>query len=296
MKTILVLTDFSIRADHAAHYALKLAQKIKANLLLCNITPAPAIEPMSSQVAWPGRNYEIFKEDSINELTELAERLNKQLNKDLVDGEFMPAIAKASKAGVVADIIEEIATYQHIIMAVISMHSPDVSGAFLLEDHANEIIEKANCPVLVVPFEAAFKGFKKISFATDLTHSGMDILHSLYGLTKYFDSEILITHVADQNSLDVEEQHVIKQFFDLEYSKINYPKIYYRAIKSNSVITGLDWLSEHTDIDLLVLVHRKRNFFQKIFDESVTQKLADHLTKPMLVLPGSKVQQLLPVF
>jgi len=115
-------------------------------------------------------------------------------------------------------------------------------------------------------------------------------------LTKYFDSEILVTHVSDQNSLDIEEQQVIDQFFDQGTYPINYPKLYYRAIKSKSITAGLDWLSEHTDIDLLVLVHRKRNFFQKIFDGSITQKLADHLTKPMLVLPCSKMIEVLPVF
>jgi nucleotide-binding universal stress UspA family protein len=41
MKTILVLTDFSINADYAAHYALKLAQRIGANLLLCNMYKVP---------------------------------------------------------------------------------------------------------------------------------------------------------------------------------------------------------------------------------------------------------------
>jgi nucleotide-binding universal stress UspA family protein len=296
MKTILVLTDFSIRADHAAHYALKLAQKIKANLLLCNIFPATGTAPVSTPAGWPKRNYETFEEDSINELEELAERLNRFLDSKVADGEFRPAIEQCSKAGSVGDVIDQITSNRNVLMAVISMHSPDGSIPFLLEDHANEIIEKANCPVLIVPYQVPFRGFNKISFATDLTHNGTDILHCLYGLTKYFDSEILVTHIADQNSLDVEEQQVIKQFFDQEPLGMSYPKIHYRAVKSNSVTAGLDWLSEHTDIDLLVLVHRKRNFFQKIFEESVTQKLASHLTKPMLVFSCKKVWAPLPVF
>jgi hypothetical protein len=78
------------------------------------------------------------------------------------------------------------------------------------------IVEKANCPVLIVPYQIPFRGFKKISFATDLTHSGADILNCLYGLTKYFDSEILVTHVAGQNSLDMGGQLMVKQFFDRE--------------------------------------------------------------------------------
>src|SRR5277367_4475636 len=99
MKTILVLTDFSIRADHAAHYALKLAQKIKANLLLCNIFPATGTAAVSTPAGWPKRNYEAFDEDSINELEELADRLNRFLDNKVPDGDFRPAIEQCSKAG-----------------------------------------------------------------------------------------------------------------------------------------------------------------------------------------------------
>jgi nucleotide-binding universal stress UspA family protein len=295
MKTILVLTDFSVRANHAALYALKLAQKIKANLLLCNIISAPVVNTASALTGCPIGNYEDLEEDSINDLRELAYSLSKRLSNNALKGEFKPAIEQCCKAGPIADTINEIASTRNILMAVISMHGADGLSSFLLGDHASEIIENADCPVLVIPYQVPFKGFAKISFATDLTHNGMEILHSLYGLTKYFDSEILITHVADQNTLDTEKQDSIDHFFNHEASEINFPKIYYRAIKSNSVAAGLDWITEHTDIDLLVLVHHKRNFFQKIFEGSVTQTLADHLHKPILVFPYSQVHETLPV-
>jgi hypothetical protein len=181
-------------------------------------------------------------------------------------------------------------------MAVVGMHFSTGFGAFLSEDHTSEIIEKVDIPVLVVPNQMKFSNFDKIAFATDLTYNGLDVLHSLHGISKYFDSEILITYVADEKVSDQADQHRVHNFFNRAISQINYPKIYYRAIHSKSVIAGLDWLSEHTDVDLLVLVHRKRNFLQKIFEGSVTQKLASHLVKPMLVFPGTNVRETLPVF
>ena len=64
-------------------------------------------------------------------------------------------------------------------------------------------------------------------------------------------------------------------------------KVQYKLVQNQSVVNGIDWLAEYTDIDLLVLVHRKRHFLGKVFGNSVTKKLADHLTKPMLVFPDS---------
>lgn len=295
MKTILVLTDFTIRADHAAHYALKLAQKIKANLLLCNVYPTAPVKPVTTHTAWTSANYESFEEDSITDLSELAGRLNKQLDKISKD-EFRPVIEQCSKAGSLTGAINEIVASRHVLMAVVAMHDANGIFAFLAGDHTSEVIEKADCPVLVLPYQAPFKGFKKIAFATDLVHNGMDVLHSLYGITKYFDSEILITHVAGDQFAEIEKENITKHFFTQDTVPIHYPKIYYKAIQNKSVTAGLDWLTENTDIDLMVLVHRKRNFFQKIFESSVTQKLVDHLTKPMLVFPCSNIRESLPVF
>ncbi len=295
MKTILVLTDFSIRAEHATFYALKLAQKVKANLLLCNVFDIADTRPESAIAPWPAGNFENFEENSNNNMAELTCRLNIQLKNRTAVGEFMPEIKHCSRPGPLSEAIIEMTSRHHIQMAVISTHSADGLSTFLLGDHANEIIENAQCPVLIVPYQLPFSGFKKIAFATDLTHSGADILHSLYGLSKYFDSEILITHVTAERSASTEERDIINGFFDSRPADVNYPKMYYRAIRNKSIAAGLSLLAEQSDIDLLVLVHRKRNLFQKLFEGSVTHKLADHLSKPMLVFPGSRVQAELPV-
>jgi nucleotide-binding universal stress UspA family protein len=295
MKTILVLTDLSNRSDHTAQYALKLAQKVKANLLLCNIFPIP-IDPEHFLGAGLATNFESLEKDSIAQLTELGARLNKKLDAALRGDVFRPAINHSSEAGIVADVVRKVTIDHNLLMAVIGVHAADSITTFLVGDHANEIIENSKCPVLVVPYQLPFTNFNKISFASDLTHTGRDILNCLYGLTKHFDSEILITHVTDENSMDINEPDIINNFFNPGSTNITYPRVHYRTIKNRSITAGLDWMAEHTDIDLLVLVHRKRNFFQKIFEESITQKLADHLIKPMLVIPGLRVHETLPVF
>ncbi len=67
MKTILVLTDFSINANYVAQYALELAQKIEANLLVCNIYEVPAGEETTDRNSWPLRPCE---ENSVYDLGE----------------------------------------------------------------------------------------------------------------------------------------------------------------------------------------------------------------------------------
>lgn len=295
MRTILVLTDFTTKDDHAAHYALKLAQKMKANILLCNVYPQIEASIAIGSSTYVNEIYDTLEEQSKFDLTELAGRLQKQLN-SVTDTWFKPTIQQCSKGGPLTVSINEIVATKNILMAVIAAHSNDDVFTFMNVDHARQIIEEANCPVLILPYQAPFRGFNKIAFASDLDHNNTEVLNSLCGMGKYFNSEILVTHVGTVPLGQVTEKYILKRLVNPDQSDTSNPNIQYKSIQNKSVAKGLDWLAEYTDIDLMVLVHRKRNAFQKLFERSVTKKLADHLTKPMLVFPANHKSVGLPVF
>ncbi|WP_179415746.1 universal stress protein [Mucilaginibacter sp. E4BP6] len=293
MKTILVLTDFSINADYVAHYALKLAQKIEANLLLCNIYEVPADEKNIDHKAWP---MPASEQNSINDLSELAMRLKSELDKEEGDTKFKPDIEQCSEEGLVGNKLNALAANHEVLLAVISIHSANNLTNFLGTNHTWNIIENAAFPVMVIPYQVRFKDYKLIAFASAVNYSDINVLESLSGLAKYSDSEIMLTHISDERSNDRIEESMLKQFFNQIPSKINYPKIIYHNIKSDNVTVSLKWLTAHTDIDLLVLVHQKRSLFQKVFNRSVTQKLTEHPGKPLLIFPCSAVDETLTVF
>jgi nucleotide-binding universal stress UspA family protein len=294
MRTILVLTDFTTKDDHAAHYALRLAQKIKANILLCNVYPQIEASMAAGNSAYVNEIYDTLEEQSKNDLSELAGRLKSQL-KNLTDSWFKPTIQQCSKGGPLTTAINEIVESRNVLMAVIAAHSNDDFLTFINVDHARQIIENANCPVLVLPYQVPFKGFNKIAFASDLDQHNADVLNSLCGMGKYFDSEILVTHVGNVPLGPVTENYILKRLIKQEPGETGC-SIQYRSVQNKSVTEGLNWLAADTDIDLMVLVHHKRNFFQKLFEKSVTKKLADHLTKPMLVFPANRTRTALPVY
>lgn len=295
MKTILVLTDFTLKDDHAAHYALKLAQQIKANILLCNVYPEMSTDMASANRPFINEIYDNLETQSKNDLGELAGRLQQQLS-NITDTWFKPKISQCSKSGSLTGAINELVAERNILMAVIAMHSADDFFTFFNKDHTSQIIEEANCPVLVLPYQVPFQGFNKIAFASDLDHHNMNILKSLYSMSKHFDAEILIAHVGVAPLGKVSEAYTIKQCLKDELTDDHTPKIQYRSIQNKNVVEGLNWLAEQTDIDLMVLVHRKRNVFQRLFERSVTKKLANHLTKPMLVFQSHHKNKSLPIF
>jgi nucleotide-binding universal stress UspA family protein len=294
MKTILVLTDFSINAEYTAYYALKFAQKINANLLLCNIYALPPGKERKALDVWPKGPYE---SNSNNDLGEITARLKTELDKG-DKGDFRPEIDQYSKEGLVIDTVNDIVSTHHILMAIISMHSGNFLETLISGNHVIDIIEKATVPVLIIPYQVRFRDYKTIAFATDLTLTDIDVLRSLSTLAKYTGSDILITHVADKNNnlSREEEEFNMKQFFNQSPLKINNPGVRYHAIKSSSTTTGLKELTQEIETDMLVLIRRENNVFQKIFENNVIRNLADHPAKPLLIFPSSNLQKKLPVF
>jgi len=292
MKTILVLTDFSINADYTAHYALKFAQKIKADLLLCNIYTPPENELRTGRKPWPLGSHE---EASIDDLGEITARL-----KTAIDAgekmDFRPEIDQCSQEGLIKDTINDIVSSHDVFMGIISMHSSKSLTSFFSPDHAWDIIEQADFPLLVIPYQVKFKNYKTIAFATDLAVTDKYVLNSLAGLAKYSDADILITHITNNGSTIQEEETQLKEFFNKDSLKENNPAILYQAIKSSSVTTALKELAQDIAIDMLVLIKRPHNTLQKIFERSVIRRLANHPAKPLLIFPDTNVMERLPVF
>jgi len=288
MKTVLVLTDFSINADYVAHYALALAQNIKANLLLCNIYQSPEGEEVSDRKLWHMR---VCEENSINDLGELVARLKSQLDKGDILNDFRPDISQCSEEGLVGEKLKELAARYEIVMAVISKHTANNITNIFGRNHAWDIIENACFPVLVIPYQVRFKAFKLIAFATAMGEADINVLESLSILAEHSNAEIMLAHVADENSDGKNEENKIKRFFD----QITYPRKSYCNIKGK-VIERLKWLAAHIDVDLLVLVHHKRGYFEKLLGRSITQKMANSPNKPLLIFPSAAIHEEVAVF
>jgi nucleotide-binding universal stress UspA family protein len=181
-------------------------------------------------------------------------------------------------------------------MAVISMHSAGYLTTLLSGNHESAIIDKANFPILVIPYQVRYSDYQTIAFATSMNYTDINLLQCLSGLAKHTDAEILIAHVAEEVSDAPQQEKDMKKFFNQIPAKITYPKINYRVIKSSNVASSIRSLTENREVDLLVLVHRRRNFFQKIFGGSITQSIANRPVKPLLIFPSSTVLEVLPVF
>ncbi|MDO3627303.1 universal stress protein [Mucilaginibacter sp. BT774] len=283
MKKILIATDFSANAAHAAEYGYAIASQVKADVVLCNAFIVPAEMPQGGTIVWPQFEYDELVGSSNTELKQLKE----QLEHNRSDSSFKPDITSISEVGAVKDVITEITAKTDIELTVMGTHGAGKLDTFLVGNHSRHMINNTKGPLLLVPASAAIKPVKKVAFATDLEHPERDLkaIYELIPLLKRLNAELLLTHIYNGDDPTYKfKQHIQKLLVELS-NKANYSNIFYRIVNSNKAERGLDWLCDHGHVDILAMVHRKHDLLDNILIGSHTQKMAGHIHIPLLVIP-----------
>jgi nucleotide-binding universal stress UspA family protein len=284
MKSILVPVDFSKSSTHAAHYALHLAKYIKANVTLCHADYKPIEVPTEAIGSRSGFDLATIKEESTNSLEEIASEMRDKESAFLMPGRFQPQIKCIAEPGGVTDIITQLAAKEKSELIIMGMTGAGPIARLLFGSISRSMIDETRVPLILVPDGFQFNKIEKIAFATSMVDDDLDVIHALAAFASYFSAELLVAHVSDNNHKNDAHQKQFKNFLSDVTCKINYDKVYFRHVDKADVDKGLDWLSEHGMIDLLVMVHHQKGQFDSLFS-SHTHTRANHLKIPLLVMP-----------
>lgn len=146
-----------------------------------------------------------------------------------------------------------------------------------------KVISDTELPILAVPYKAKFNDFKSIVYATDYKTTDLQNLQTLIDWMQTFDSKIDFAHIANSDFSVEEERAFFKDFSENINTALDYPNIKAHLLFSEDVEDRLTRLLEEQAADLLVLVTKKRNFFERIFSKSLTKKMAYHNDTPLLI-------------
>lgn len=107
MKTILVTTDFSAPSQTAAHYAMYLANAMKAHLILCHAVQIPPMATVASQVSDPLNNYSVIHDEAVEQIEFQALGLSEQKEDDGLITPVDCLVARGSVTDVVNDVVKK---------------------------------------------------------------------------------------------------------------------------------------------------------------------------------------------
>ncbi len=265
MQRILVPTDFSPAARNALDYAIQLANHFGSRITLLSTYRAYSNAGTLVDVE------DYMKQDSAEEMLTLIKPVEPLLengallDSKIVHGDPAPAIASYAKQE----------GYDLIVMGT--------TGATGLKEiftgsTTNAVIKAATVPVLAVPTQAPFRHLRNMILAIDEKPiTSAKVTAALRELAQVHSAHIYVFHqMVGDDSKGVDPS--VGMYLDGLEASIHY------ELDPEDVNTSLEEFVKEHPADLLVMVRRKRSFFEGLFHRSVTAREVFHSGLPMLIL------------
>lgn len=280
MRTILVPTDFSENAVNVLNYAIELAKKEGAKIVLLHVfhlEPSPhymdiAYESNLAEEKWMNklRSLQTKVAHAGDIKTQLVTRMDLA-----VDG--ILAEAEERKADLIVMGTKGATGLKEVFMG----------------SNASRVIEKANCPVLVVPEGAFYSHMKKITYATNYNKIDVEAVRQLLEIAVPFSAQVNLLHVYEGD--EAEAKNEMTRFIREEGKKISYSNLSYELIKGEDVEKKLEEYLESGAADLMVVSTHKHDLRDRLFSSNTTKKLVCHAKVPVLAFHYKKKEEIMIV-
>jgi nucleotide-binding universal stress UspA family protein len=285
MKTIAVLTDFSMRSEHAAIYATHLAKKIKANVVLYNLDPAPVSGKLVLTSGFPDDEDQDLRPEINDQLEAFSARLKSKLIERSFPGSPLPEITYDRENQEIVDVMTSIVNNNDIILIVTAPPDSQDIASYMLSDHCRQIMHWAAVPVMIVPDATLIRNPEKIVFTANLGEHDTDHINVLANLVEQFSPEIMVSHLNENYSLEDTFTPLEKKLLANIYKNVNYGRVYYRRIIVGGQEKGWKWLNDNKKCDLLVISHQQPRALKEFFNLGRNPQTTHHITIPIIVLP-----------
>ncbi len=263
MKKILVPIDFSDHSVTSLRYAMMVAAKMNAGVVVLHVIDISNSEMMLKRAR--------LEEEVIANSKEDAAKLIEEARNGSAEN---VAIEFDYRLGHPAHkIIVNYVKQNDIALVVMGLHGESGLRKVLMGSTTTSVINETTVPVIGVP-QAASLDLEKIFYATDLTNLNAELTR-LVQFARFFGASIHVVHVTNDPAVD-------KQQIKEQIRRIDYNDIYFHVLRGEQVTRILETFVRRAKAHLLVTFTHKLDFFDKLFGKSVTQELAANNQLPLL--------------
>ncbi|MCL4642248.1 MULTISPECIES: universal stress protein [Olivibacter] len=265
MKNILLMIDVANKKDNVLQYALKLAQSLKSNMILSCI-----IDDRTANYAQAFSELEKIKED---------------LKGHWVATDFKPVITSLVERGVFAETMFNLVKDLHIELILMGAADGKNTTGFLFGKKVREIVDKINCPILIIPEQVVFEGLKNILYVTDLRYTDFKIVMELAKLSEPLHVKLSMLHVCAEGLPDLTEDVIESLFTETISSRVKQRIRIFNAGKHGHAETIINRLMTSEDQGMLAIAHRKHHFFAHLFSDKPAEGAEVYKRVPILLMP-----------
>ena len=258
MNTILVPTDFSDSSGKTLDYALFIASKLKAKVILFNVYPVQK-----------GNSGQLLAElELVRVCKEVREQNSITISYSCTPGKGATEILREA-IKVNADLI---------IMGATG--ASDVKR-MILGSNAYNVINTAKIPVIAVPNKNRKKTIKEIVLAVGAYSPEIETLKKIGQFAAAFDAGIVITHVSTnrKDPLCVDTKKII----DLT----GYKNISCEVLIGKNIVQEMNHFLINENASMLVMVRKDKPFMKSIIGADLSRNITFTNNIPLLVFHES---------
>ncbi|MGO1243789.1 MAG: universal stress protein [Sphingobacterium sp.] len=277
MRKILFPTDFSDAANNAFLYALNLAKELEAELYVLNTYMQPVLS--SSHAGQPEMVPEIYQTHELHQFENFKKYsiiLNRLADDNGLNG--VPIRYLFEEGTVVSNVLTVI-NKENIQLIVLGTNRASGIMNKIFGSNTLGVIRGVKIPVLSVPLEAKYRGIEEILFTTLFRDEDEAALKQIVIMAEKFRVRVKCIHVHKQSNLDTIG---LAEKWTKLYPQSNLEFVFLEM--DQSVEFTLNKYIEENRVDLLCVVKRNRNFLERIFSTSMSNKLRTHTNTATLVL------------
>lgn len=271
MKKFLVPVDFSETSLNAARYAISLVEGLSdSHLILYHVYSKISLATLSAKDE--GSRQKVSEQA----LTEIKNELNPS------GSLFISCVAEEGS------FVEDLSDYvlankvEMIIMGITG--SSRIKQVFMGTNTLN-VVRNVNCPVMIIPPHATYKGLKKVVFTSDFkdvarTHP----FPAIKKVLSFFKPELHILNVDEEHFVELTDEYKVERKSMEDNLKEFNPQ--YAFMRLFDFVDGINTYVETKDIDAIITLPRKQGFISQLFKTSHTKMLAYHSSVPIIAIPS----------
>ena len=288
MKTILIPTDFSRTATHAAYYGAELSKQGDiSRIVLLNSFFISIYESF-----FPSPDFVYVSDEDIEaRATERVEQLE-ALKRDLSEivGKHVVIDTHLSRLPLNRAIISVIESHA-VDIVILGSNGVGAQDDSRIGENAVSISKICPVPVIVVPPTGNFRSIKRVVLACDFKKVTKTIpLKTLKKILSDPEVELLVLNVDPEGKHSNWDPELIAEQTDLhQMLKCFNPKYYFSS--HYDTISGIVDFSTRRDAHLIIALPKRYSFFESLMHNSVSQKLTIHSSVPVLLLKDEEEEE-----
>lgn len=277
MRHILVPTDFSDNAWNALKYGLKLYENVSCTFHLLHINPLPTYSAAGSSVKSSSK---MVQESALRESKENLEEI-------VVRIQNSPASTKHTFVTIAlydffVDSIKREVETRKIDLIIMGTKGSSGLKKVTMGSNTGDVITKVKCPLLAVPENAEFKRPREITFPTDYYLSyDLKVLDTIIEMLEMNNAVLRVLHIAKKGTMLNAEQQKNKDFLNEYLKEVEHS---FHSLTGNDLETAVQCFTESRDSDMIAMVGKNLNFFQRILFRPKIEQISYHTDLPFLVL------------